>query len=599
MKQFLKYVLATVVGIIIVSVLFTFLTITTLIGMAGMQSANTVVNDNSVLVIKMEGSLSERSEDNPLSMILGNSLAEEQSLANILKAIDQAKENDKIKGIYIEAGSFTGAAPAMLQEIRNALTDFKKTNKFIVSYGDIYTQGTYYLSTVADSVIINPQGMIDWHGMALQTMYYKDLLDKVGVKMQVFKVGTYKSAVEPFLLNDMSEANREQLDVLAQEIWSGMVAEVSKSRNISVEKLNLLADSCMAFAMPTDYKKTKLVDKLAYSDEVPQIICNMMEGVDSPDDYHTVTANDLASITNNKPKGTSGNIIAVYYAYGDIVQEASTGFGGLSGEHEIVGKDVIKDLKELADNDDVKAVVLRVNSGGGSAYASEQIWHQIMNIKKKKPVIVSMGGYAASGGYYISCAADWIVAEPTTLTGSIGIFGMFPEASELMNKKLGLHVATVKTNEHADLGLSMARPFNESESALIQRYINSGYELFTKRCADGRKMKQADIKAIAEGRVWTGMHAKQIGLVDQLGNLKDAIAVAEKKAKVKEYSVMEYPSNSSILENLMKEVSGNSYADAQMKAALGEYQEMFGQLKNINRKTGIQASLPYYLRFNL
>ncbi len=599
MKQFLKYVLATVVGIIIVSVLFTFLTITTLIGMAGMQSANTVVNDNSVLVIKMEGSLSERSEDNPLSMILGNSLAEEQSLANILKAIDQAKENDKIKGIYIEAGSFTGAAPAMLQEIRNALTDFKKTNKFIVSYGDIYTQGTYYLSTVADSVIINPQGMIDWHGMALQTMYYKDLLDKVGVKMQVFKVGTYKSAVEPFLLNDMSEANREQLDVLAQEIWSGMVAEVSKSRNISVEKLNLLADSCMAFAMPTDYKKTKLVDKLAYSDEVPQIICNMMEGVDSPDDYHTVTANDLAAITNNKPKGTSGNIIAVYYAYGDIVQEASTGFGGLSGEHEIVGKDVIKDLKELADNDDVKAVVLRVNSGGGSAYASEQIWHQIMNIKKKKPVIVSMGGYAASGGYYISCAADWIVAEPTTLTGSIGIFGMFPEASELMNKKLGLHVATVKTNEHADLGLSMARPFNESESALIQRYINSGYELFTKRCADGRKMKQADIKAIAEGRVWTGMHAKQIGLVDQLGNLKDAIAVAEKKAKVKEYSVMEYPSNSSILENLMKEVSGNSYADAQMKAALGEYQEMFGQLKNINRKTGIQASLPYYLRFNL
>ena len=599
MKQFMKYVLATVVGVVLVSVVFFFLSIATLIGMAGMQSSSATLEKNTVLVIKMEGSLSERSEDNPLAFLLGNSLAEQQGLSNILKAIEKAKNDDKIKGIYLEAGNFTGASPAMLQEIRNALKDFKKTEKFIVSYGDIYTQSTYYLASVADSVIINPQGMIDWHGMALQTMYYKDLLDKVGVKMQVFKVGTYKSAVEPFLLNDMSEANREQLTMIADEIWSDMVNDVGESRHILPMVLNQLADSCMAFAQARDYKAARLVDKLAYSDAVPRIICNMMKDVDDPADYHTITAADLSSIADSEPKGTSGNVIAVYYAYGDIVQEASSGFGGLNGEHEIVGKQVIKELRELADNDDVKAVVLRVNSGGGSAYASEQIWHEVMNIKKKKPIVVSMGGMAASGGYYISCAADWIVAEPTTLTGSIGIFGMFPEASELMNNKLGLHVATVKTNTHADLGLSMARPFNESERALIQRYINSGYDLFTKRCADGRKMKQDSIKAIAEGRVWTGIHARKIGLVDQLGNLKDAIAVAEKRAKVKEYSIMEYPSSGSLLDNLLEEAKGNSYADTRMKAALGEYYDLFSQLRHINNKTGIQASLPYYLRFNL
>ena len=602
MKQFLKYVLATVVGMMIVGVIFTFIAISTMIGMASMKSGNVTVEDNTVLVIKLEGSIDERSDSNPLASLLGNSLVEQQGLTNMLKAIEEAKTNEKIKGIYIEAGAFTGAAPAMLQEIRNALVDFKKSShKFIVSYGDDYTQGCYYLSSVADSVIINPQGVIDWRGMAMQTMYYKDLLDKVGVKMQVFKVGTYKSAVEPFILNDMSDANREQLTQISTEIWDNMVKEVGKSRHLTEWELNQLADSCMAFTPAKEYKKAKLVDKLAYSDAVPQIICHFMKDVDDPEDYHTITVNDLASAAKNEPKGTSGNIIAVYYAYGDIVQEPSSGFGGLNGEHEIVGKEVIKDLHKLAEDDDVKAVVLRVNSPGGSAYASEQIWHEVMNIKQKKPIIVSMGGYAASGGYYISCAADWIVAEPTTLTGSIGIFGMIPDASELMTKKLGLHVATVKTNEHADMGISMAnaRPFNANESALIQNYINNGYELFTKRCADGRKMKQQDIKAIAEGRVWTGEHAKQLKLVDQLGSLKDAIAVAEKRAKVKEYSIMEYPGSSSIFENLLNEVNGDSYADRQMKASLGEYYDMFGQLKRINNKTGIQASLPYYLMFNL
>lgn len=596
MKQFLKYVLATVVGMLIVGVVMTILSVISIIGMASMSSIPANIEDNSVLVLKLEGTISERTEENPLAAILGNPALQESGLDDILKAIENAKNEDKVKGIYIEAGAFGGAAPAVLQEIHDALVDFKDSGKFIMSYGDTYTQGAYYLASVADSIVINPKGMIDWKGFAMTTMFYKDCLDKLGVKMQVFKVGTYKSAVEPFILNDMSDANREQLTVLSSEIWNQMVTAVGKSRGITAEKLNALADSCMTFAQTKTYKKEKLVDKLAYSDCVPQILANMME-LDDPDDYHQVSVNELASLTSNEPKNPSGDIIAVYYAYGDIVDEAAS---GVNSEHQIVGRKVIDDLKELAEDDDIKAVVLRVNSPGGSAYASEQIWHQVMNIKAKKPIVVSMGGYAASGGYYISCAADWIVAEPTTLTGSIGIFGMIPEASELLNEKLGIHFSTVKTNTYSDFGASVARPFNEGERAKMQAYINEGYELFTKRCADGRKMKQDDIKKIAEGRVWTGEHALQIGLVDQLGSLQTAIEEAKKRADVEECSVMEYPAQGNILDNLLKETKSSTYADTQLQETLGtETYLLYKNLRAVNHKTGVQASLPYYLMFNL
>lgn len=597
MKQFFKYVFATVVGIIIVGVIMTVMSVVSLIGMASMSSVSEPVKDNSILVLNLSGTISERTEDNPFAELFGNSATQVAGLDNILKAIAHAKTEDKVKGIYIEAGSFIGAAPAGLQEIRDALVDFKKSGKFIMSYGDTYTQGAYYLASVADSIVINPKGLIDWKGMSLTTMFYKDCLDKLGVKMQVFKVGTYKSAVEPYILNDMSEANREQLTVFSSEIWNQMLTDVSKSRHISKEDLNALADSCMTFSPTPTYKKVKLVDKLAYSDCVPQILANMMD-VDSKDDYHTVSINDLANIVKNEPNDPSGEAIAVYYAYGDIVDESASGF---NQEHQIVGRTVIEDLKRLADDDDIKAVVLRVNSPGGSAYASEQIWHQVMNIKSKKPIIVSMGGYAASGGYYISCAADWIVAEPTTLTGSIGIFGMFPEASELLNEKLGIHFATVKTNQFADFGSSLAKPLNEAERAKMQSYINQGYELFTKRCADGRKMKQDDIKKIAEGRVWTGEHAKKIGLVDQLGSLQTAIAVAKKRANLDECVVKEYPGQSSIFDDLLNSTKGgSSYADAQLQQTLGtEAYMLFSNLRAVTHKTGVQASLPYYLMFNL
>ena len=598
MKSFWKYVLATVVGMIIVSVIFLFTTVSTIIGLAGAQSTKTSVEKNSVLFINLSGIIEERTEDNPLSTLLAGSIAESQSLADILKAIEHAKTDKNIKGIYIEAGTLIGAAPATLQEIRHALVDFKSSKKFIISYGDMYTQGAYYLCSVSDSLIINPQGIIDWHGISLQTSFYKDLLDKVGVSMQVFKVGTYKSAVEPYLLNEMSPANREQLTLVSSELWQSITKDVSKSRGISVERLNQLADTFMAFTQPENYIKEKLADRMAYSDAVPQTICNMIEGVDSQEDYHTISVSDLASISSSKPKGTSGNVIALYYAFGDIVQESSQSIPGYNSEHEIIGKTTVKELQELCDNDDVKAVIIRVNSGGGSAYASEQIWHAIRQLKAKKPVVVSMGDYAASGGYYISCAADWIVAQPTTITGSIGIFGLFPEADELMNKKLGIHVSTVKTNAHSDLGQSMARAFTADEAAIVQNYVNNGYQLFTERCATSRNKPIGDILQIAEGRIWTGQHALELGLVDQLGNINDAIAVAKKRAGIDEYSIKEYPAETSFLDNLLSDTKGGSYADAQLKMTLGEYYEMFRQMRSLTNHTGIQARLPYSISFN-
>ena len=559
-------------------------------GMA-MGTSAPKVEKNSVLVMKLDGTLSERAEENPFDMLMGGAGTSALSLENMLKAVEQAKENENVKGLYMEAGMLSGASPAMLQELRDAIVDFKESGKFVLSYGDTYTQGAYYLCSAADSVVVNPQGMLDWHGMSMQTMFFKEILDKLGVNVQVFKVGTYKSAVEPFIGTEMSDANREQMEVFTSEIWNEMLVDVSESRKISVEELNQLADTVTLLCETSFYVDEKLVDKVAYSDEIPQMICNMMD-VDEEDDYNTITVNEMASVASNKPKDDSGNIVAVYYAYGDIVNTPSS---GISSE-EIASSAVIRDLEELADDDDVKAVVLRVNSGGGSAYASEQIWHQVMNIKSKKPIVVSMGGMAASGGYYISCAADYIFAEPTTLTGSIGIFGMIPEVSELVTEKIGLHSETVKTNKFADFG-DLTRPMNEDEKAVMQASINRGYELFTKRCADGRGMEQDSIKAVAEGRVWTGLHALELGLVDQLGGLDDAIAEAKKRAEIEACTVKTYPGTSSFIEKLSGAVSGDSYADAKMKEVLGDYYGTFSYMKRMTTERGVMAKSPYTYKF--
>lgn len=592
MKQFLKYVLATVLGLVVAGLLMGFFSMLMFMGMA-MGTSAPKVEKNSVLVMKLDGTLSERTEENPFDMLMGGTGTSALSLENMLKAVEQAKENENVKGLYMEAGMLSAASPAMLQELRDAIVDFKESGKFVLSYGDTYTQGAYYLCSAADSVVVNPQGVLDWHGMSMQTMFFKEILDKLGVNVQVFKVGTYKSAVEPFIGTEMSDANREQMEVFTSEIWNEMLVDVSESRKISVEELNQVADTVTMLCETSFYLDEKLVDKVAYSDEIPQMICNMMD-VDDEDDYNTITVDEMASVASNKPKDDSGNIVAVYYAYGDIVNTPSS---GISSE-EIASSVVIRDLEKLADDDDVKAVVLRVNSGGGSAYASEQIWHQVMNIKSKKPIVVSMGGMAASGGYYISCAADYIFAEPTTLTGSIGIFGMIPEVSELVTEKIGLHTETVKTNKFADFG-DLTRPMNENEKAVMQASINRGYELFTKRCADGRGMEQDSIKAVAEGRVWTGLHALELGLVDQLGGLDDAIAEAKKRAEIEACTVKTYPGTSSFIEKLSGAVGGDSYADAKMKEILGDYYGTFSYMKRMATERGVMAKSPYTYRFGL
>ena len=591
MKQFFKYVLATITGIVILFLLFFLLGVISLMSMSSQSSVK--VKDNSVLVINLTGNMSERKEENPLSSLLGNPNVRNISHENVMKAIKKAKDDDKIKGIYIEGGILTGATPAMIEEIRDALVDFKKSKKPIVSYADNYSQGSYYIASVADSVVINPLGMLNWDGLASRTMYPKDMLDKMGVKVEVFKVGTYKSAVEPFMRSDMSEENREQLEVMSKEMWDRIKSEVSKSRKISVDKLNQLADNGMTFADANMYKQSKLIDKTAYSDEVPQLIANTL-GVEKGS-YNTINVDDLASSVSSEPKGTSGNIIAVYYAYGSIVDEATSGLGGGA---EIVGQKVSKDLKQLAEDENVKAVVLRVNSGGGSAYASEQIWHAIEELKTKKPVVVSMGGMAASGGYYISSGANWIVAEPMTLTGSIGIFGIFPVAKELLNDKLGVHYYSVKTNEYADFG-DFSREMTEGEKHMLQGYVDRGYELFTQRCSMGRKVSQDSIKTIGKGRVWTGEHAKKIGLVDELGGLSAALDKAKSLAKLDEFSVLNYPARKSFWDSLFEENPVNSYAKGEMEATLGDFYSIYQTLSHLNSKGNIQAELPFKIEFNL
>lgn len=594
MKHFFKNVLSTVVGIFVAVALLSLLGLFSIVGLATISNTPRQLTDNSVLRIDLKGSIDERSQDDPWSAILDNNAISQQGLDDILTAIRMAKDESKVKGIYIKAGTLAGARPATLKAIRQALADFKKSGKWIVAYGDTYTQGAYYLCSVADSVLVNPQGMIDWCGLSSQTIFYKDLLDKVGVEMQVVKVGTYKSAVEPYMLNEISDANREQVSTYLGEIWNEMVKDVAKSRKISVDRLNALADSSMLMRGAATYKKAKLVDKVVYADEVESIIAGMMDVV-SDDDFTTVRVSDMVQTATDTPKGLGGKAIAVYYAVGNIVNEPSSSFS--SGD-EIAGTTVVKDLRELADNDEIKAVVLRVNSGGGSAYASEQIWHEVMKIKEKKPVVVSMGDLAASGGYYISCGANYIFAEPTTLTGSIGIFGMFPNAGELLNNKLGIHFSTVKTNELSDFG-DVSRAFTPQERDIAQAYVNQGYELFTRRCADGRKMPQKGIKAIGEGRVWTGAHAKQLGLVDELGGLYAAIDKAKKLAKIDEATVMEYPAKSSTLESIMTSFTEMSMGDGKIKEALGDYYSIFTDIKSLGKKTGVQACMPYYLMFNL
>ena len=584
MKDFIKFTFASVLGVVLAGIIFTILGIVTMVGMVASSDTETMVEENSIFVLDLEGTLSERVQDNPFQAMMGEEY-QAYGLDDILASIQKAKDNENIKGIYLQT-AFLETSFASLEEIRHALQDFKESGKFVVAYADQYTQEMYYLASVADKVIVNPQGSISWHGLASQPIFFKDLLKKVGIEMQIFKVGTYKSAVEPFIATEMSDANREQVTAFLGSIWGRLLEDVSASRNIPVETLNKYADEMMDLQPAETYLANGLADTLMYKDGVLDYL-RKISGRESDESLRTLSLEDMKNVKRNVPLDKSGNIIAVYYAFGGIDDTTSP-------EEGIDSEKVIKDLRKLREDETVKAVVFRVNSPGGSAYGSEQIWREVVLLKEKKPVIVSMGDYAASGGYYISCAADYIVADPTTLTGSIGIFGMFPNMEELLTDKLGLDFDMVKTNKFADMG-TLARPFNSDERAAMQNYINNGYKLFVKRCADGRGMSVEAIEKIAEGRVWTGATAKELGLVDELGGLDKAIEIAAQKAEVEAYSLLTYPAMDDFFSTLM-DTGKEHYIEGKLVETLGEAYPSIKFIQNVKDMDRIQARMPFDLR---
>jgi len=586
MKEFFKYVTATVVGLFVFSIVVTILCVMSLVGMVAADSSTKSVSENSVFVLNLAGTIQEQGENNVLGQLTGNTL-NNLGLDQILSGIRKARDNDRIKGIYIEAGLLE-TSYATLQEIRNALLDFKKHGKWIVTYADTYTQGTYYVSSVADKIFINPQGMLDWHGLSAQPMFIKDVAAKFGIRYQVVKVGAYKSATEYYTEERMSDANRRQVTAFIDGTWRNVCKEVAQSRKVSVDSLNAYADRLLVFEGTENLKKYKLVDGLIYADNVKTEVKKMLK-IDDDDAIAQLSLADMANV----PEKETGDEIAVYFAQGTIVQNAAAGL--FSQSAQIVSTTVCKDLEQLMNDDDVKAVVIRVNSGGGDAYASEQIWHQVAKLKTKKPVVISMGDYAASGAYYMSCVADWIVAQPTTLTGSIGIFGVIPDYSGLVTQKLGVKFDEVKTNKNSGFGNILARPLNADEIGYLTAYVNRGYQLFRKRVADGRRMSVPQVEKIAQGHVWLGQDALINRLVDQLGGLSTAVTKAAQLAKVKEYHTTEYPAAPSILDQLFSSATRGSYLDEQLRTTLGDFYEPFALIRKLNQREAIQAELPFYL----
>jgi protease-4 len=584
MKQFLKFTLATIVGVIITSILFMLIFFAVIGVVAGASDSATVLKPNSVYELNLEGTLIDRSKDDPFTGVLNQALGKptENSIGldDVLSNISKAKKDENIVGIYLKGGSLSGGI-ASIKEIRNALIDFKKSGKFIVAYADNYSQRMYYLVSVADKILLNPQGMLEFKGLSAQTMFFKKTLDKLGIEMQIVKVGTFKSAVEPLIMTKMSDANRLQVTVFMNSIWNTILKDVSVSRKIPVEKLNKYADEMMMFQPTEKAKQYALVDSLVYIEQVDSILKKCDKNLKKGDNLVFVkqTAMNKVSDTNKYDK----NKVAIIYAVGEITDEEGEG---------IVSKDMVKTIDDIAKDDKVKAVVFRISSPGGSAYGSEQICHALTLLKAKKPVIVSMGDYAASGGYYIACMADKIVAQPNTITGSIGIFGVIPNISGL-NEKLGITWDGIKTNKMSD-AITINRAFTPEERSLMQNYVNRGYELFVKRCAEGRKMKPEQIKAIAEGRVWTGEDALKIGLVDKIGGLNDAIKMAVDKAKLKSYNISEYPEKEDFATKIMKNFSKDIQTSL-LKSQLGDQYNSFMQIKNLGRINGIQARMSYDL----
>lgn len=586
MKDFWKIVLGSALGFIIVNILFSIITMIMFFGMMGSfmtsfsQDEKFILQDNTVLNLQLNGAISERvPESDPFTSFMDDT-QKQMGLNDIVGAIRKAKNNDKIKGIYIDSRMMS-ASPATLSEIRQELMNFKESGKFIVAYSDTYTQGGYYLASVADKIAINPQGMLDVHGLASIPLFFQDALQKLGIETQIFKVGTYKSAVEPLMQMEMSEANREQVSAYLNDMWTTIKTQIAESRNISPSDMDSIADE-MPIMQETDFLMAKkLVDTLLYETEMKDYIRTLLD-LESDAKIPSATVQDMKSVRTQNFKKTS-NTIALLYAQGSITSG--------TGANNIQDKYMVSQIEKLRKDDDIKAVVFRINSGGGSAYASEQIWKAITDLKAEKPVIVSMGDYAASGGYYIACNADKIIAQSTTLTGSIGIFGVIPSFKG-SSKKLGITTDEVKTNKFADFG-NVLRDLNEDEKVYIQNMVEHGYDLFVTRCAEGRNMPKDSLMLYAEGRVWTGNQAKEIGLVDELGGIDKAIEVAAEMANLgKSYVVFEYPKMRSPFEELLSPKK-EELAAKTLKEYLGESYELFMLVKSMKEQDIIQARMPF------
>lgn len=586
MKEFFKMMMATVAGLLLTGLIVSVVGILLLVVIVSVGSQPTAsVKKGSVLVLSLEGELHEQGRVDPLSLLLGDDY-NKTGLNDLIAAIDCAEKDDRVEGIYLKAGILS-ASPAQLQELRQRLQRFQyKSGKFIVAYADDYTQGTYYLCSVADKVVMNPSGQIAWRGLSSQVMYYKETLDKLGVEMQVFKVGAYKSAVEPFLTTQMSDANKEQLQEFLETVWNEMTESISESRDIDVDSLNAYADHLAMFQESKRYVEQGMVDALMYRLDMKDYLEQQLP---SGKELNLISVDDLLS--TRSPGKKAKHHIVIYYAEGEI-----DGLNDFSQEG-IHSPKVCRDLRKLAEDESVDGIVFRINSPGGSAYASEQIWNELNEMILKKPVVVSMSGEAASGGYYISSAALRIFAQPTTLTGSIGIYGMVPNLQKLSEEKLGLHIGTVNTNKHSDVG-NLLRPFDTEERAAMQSYIERGYQLFLERCAVHGNRTVAEIDSVAGGRVWSGRKALYLKLVDDWGGLQDAVEwMANTMKWGDDYDCEEQPVQEDLWMSILN--AKENLMNAKVRESMGDYYPTLQFLRHLQEKDRIQMRLPFDLQLNL
>jgi len=581
MKSFFKAVLATIVGILFLWILLfiTFLSI----GIASLTSSHTPIKSNSVLSLDLNGIINERAPDNPFENFYGNTSPKVLGLNTLLSLIKKAEKDNNIKGISLYA-NYIQTDYASLDELRQALLHFRKTGKFVYSYSDNMSQNVYYLATACDSIFIHPQGNVEFKGLMAEVLFFNKLLKKLDIDAQIIRHGEFKSAVEPFIMDKMSKANREQMQMYVESTWSNICQDINESREIEIETINRIADSILFLYNTPLALHENFIDVIAYRDEYEAFLKKKLQ-VDASRDYNSVSIKDYKK-SILKEQTSPHNKIAVIYANGNIIDG--------QGDYENIGFEIADEIKKAREEKSIKAVVIRINSGGGSALMSDIIWREVDLTKKVKPIVVSMGNYAASGGYYIACAADFIVAQPSTLTGSIGAFGIIPNIEKFLSNKIGITTDHVKTNQHADI-ISITHPMDNYQKEVLQKGIENVYMTFVQHVAEGRDMSVEEVDSIAQGRIWTGTDAYKIGLVDTLGGLDLAIRIAAKKANMKNYSVVEKPVLKEFFEQLTESLMETSISNKLNFLKINKVYPYYECWEQINQLNGIQTRLPFIL----